>query len=65
MGDFLGSVGVVISALIIKYTDWPGKLYADPIMGCIIAVFILNSAYPLLIESASNLMQGSPFKVHD
>lgn len=32
MGDALGSVVVIISALIIWLTEWEYKYYADPLM---------------------------------
>ncbi|XP_002163379.3 uncharacterized protein LOC100214485 isoform X1 [Hydra vulgaris] len=60
LGDALGSVIVVISALIIMFVkaDWTN--YVDPAMSIISVSIILASSFSLLKESIMILMQTSP-----
>lgn len=60
MSDALGSVIVMISAVIIKYTDWEYKYYCDPALSMVLVVLILHSVWPLLRESALILLQTVP-----
>lgn len=60
LGDFLGSVAVIISGLVIKYTTWEWRTYVDPLCSLVIALLILCSTVPLLRECVSVLLQNSP-----
>jgi zinc transporter 1 len=60
LADALGSVIVIISALVIWFTDWEGRVYVDPALSCLMTVLILNSVWPLLQESALILLQTVP-----
>eukprot|EP00092_Neocalanus_flemingeri_P047619 GFUD01054035.1.p1 GENE.GFUD01054035.1~~GFUD01054035.1.p1 ORF type:complete len:536 (-),score=154.62 GFUD01054035.1:840-2447(-) len=60
MADALGSVIVIISALIMWQTDWEYKYYVDPGLSILLVVLILRSVWPLLIESALILLQTVP-----
>jgi solute carrier family 30 (zinc transporter), member 1 len=60
MSDALGSVIVMISAIIIKYTDWSWKYYCDPGLSMLLVILILHSVWPLLRESALILLQTVP-----
>lgn len=60
MADALGSVIVMISALVVLYTDWSIRLYIDPILSVIMVCLILRSTWPLLTESAMILLQTVP-----
>lgn len=60
MSDALGSVIVMISALIIKYTEWEHKYYCDPALSILLVILILHSVWPLLRESALILLQTVP-----
>tara|TARA_R110002003_G_scaffold2474_1_gene24378 strand:+ start:4249 stop:5118 length:870 start_codon:yes stop_codon:yes gene_type:complete len=60
IGDALGNVGVIVSALIIWLTPWPGRFYADPAVSLFIAVIILKTTIPLTTASAKILLQGTP-----
>lgn len=53
----MGSVGVVISTLLIKYKGW---LVADPACSIFISVLIVASVIPLLRNSAEILLQRIP-----
>lgn len=57
LADTLGSVGVVISTLLIKYKGW---LIADPACSIFISVMIIASVIPLLRNSAEILLQRIP-----
>lgn len=48
MADTLGSVGVIISTILIHYFHWTGF---DPIASLLIGVMILGSVVPLVIDS--------------
>ncbi|KAM6549919.1 hypothetical protein CsatB_021595 [Cannabis sativa] len=61
LADTLGSVGVVISTLLIKYKGW---LVADPACSIFISVLIVSSVIPLLRNSAEVLLQRVP-RVHE
>jgi hypothetical protein len=58
--DALGSVVVIISALIMWLTDWEYKLYVDPGLSLLLVILILRSVWPLLIDSALILLQTVP-----
>ncbi|KAL7035336.1 hypothetical protein ACKWTF_008331 [Chironomus riparius] len=60
MSDALGSVIVMISAVIIKYSDWEYKYYCDPALSMLLVALILHSVWPLLRESALILLQTVP-----
>lgn len=60
LGDALGNVGVIVTALIIWLTDWPGKNYADPAVSLFITLIILRSALPLTFATSKILLQATP-----
>lgn len=60
LGDALGNVGVIATALIIWLTDWPGRYYADPAVSLFITLIILKSAVPLTIAASKILLQATP-----
>jgi len=57
LADTLGSVGVIVSALLMQYFGW---MIADPICSMIIAILIFISVGALLKESTAILMQRQP-----
>lgn len=61
LADTLGSVGVVISTLLIRYKGW---LVADPACSIFISILIVSSVIPLLRNSAEILLQRVP-KAHE
>lgn len=60
LGDALGNVGVIVTALVIWLTDWRYKLYTDPMVSLFITVIILRSALPLTFATAKILLQATP-----
>ncbi|CAF0853229.1 unnamed protein product [Brachionus calyciflorus] len=57
LADTMGSVGVIISSLLIRFFGWH---IADPICSMIIAFLITLSVIPLLRDSGGILMQRQP-----
>ena len=63
IGDALGSIGVLISAIIIKWGKFSWRFYFDPICSLIVCFLILRGAIPLFIESGKILLLGCPSSV--
>ena len=57
LADALGSVGVVISSILIRAFGWS---IADPICSLMISVLILMSVVPLIQDTAWILLQHTP-----
>ena len=62
LADALGSVGVIISSLLIRYFNMQ---LADPICSIFIATLIIWSVYPLLKRSSYALLQATPPDVEE
>nr|CAI5847166.1 unnamed protein product [Callosobruchus analis] len=60
LSDALGSVIVIISALVFWLTDWEYKVYIDPALSIVLVLLILHSVWPLLRDSALILLQTVP-----
>ncbi|KFA54951.1 hypothetical protein S40293_02322 [Stachybotrys chartarum IBT 40293] len=60
IGDALGNLGVIVTALVIWLTDLPGKYYADPIVSLFITVIILKTSIPLTLATSRILLQATP-----
>jgi cobalt-zinc-cadmium efflux system protein len=57
MSDMLGSLGVIIAALVVMFTGWR---LADPIIGAGIGLFIIPRTWLLLRQAIHILMEGTP-----
>ena len=57
MSDMLGSLGVIIAALVVMFTGWR---LADPIIGAGIGLFIVPRTWPLMRQAIHILMEGTP-----
>lgn len=57
LGDTLGSVAVIVGAILIYFTGW---MPIDPILSLIMATIIGIGAYRLVRESAHVLLEGVP-----
>ena len=57
LGDLLGSIGVILSALLMLAFGW---WLADPLIGIIIGILLLLSSGRLLWKVLHVLMQGTP-----
>lgn len=60
LGDALGSVIVIINAIVIHFASGQWTLYIDPVMSVIMVIIILKTSIPLLKESSMILMQTVP-----
>lgn len=57
VGDAAASVGVIIAAIIIRFTGW----YAvDPVISIFICLIIIYSAYKIIRDSSNILLEGVP-----
>jgi len=57
LGDLLGSVGVIVAAIILFTTGWS---YADPIIGVGIGLFILPRTFKLTRQAVRILLEVAP-----
>jgi cobalt-zinc-cadmium efflux system protein len=55
--DALGSLGVVVSAVVLLATGWR---YADPLAGLLIGVLVLVGSYGLVRDAFDVLMEAAP-----
>lgn len=55
--DMLGSLGVIVGALLIRYTGWT---LLDPLIAVLIALWVLPRTWTLLRAAGQVLMQGVP-----
>lgn len=60
LADLIGSVGVLISGAVILLTGWT---YADPIIGVLIAVWVLPRVFGLAKRSLRILFQHAPERI--
>ena len=60
MGDALGNIGVIGSALFIWLTSYSWRFYSDPLISLVITVIILASAIPLCKAASRILLQAVP-----
>ncbi|OUT21764.1 hypothetical protein CAS74_002738 [Pichia kudriavzevii] len=63
LGDALGNIGVMASAIFIWKTDYSWKYYFDPFISLVITCIIFSSALPLCKRSSRILLQGTPSTV--
>ncbi|HEX3289869.1 MAG TPA: cation diffusion facilitator family transporter [Gaiella sp.] len=57
IADLLGSVGVIVAAVVILVTGWT---VADPVVSVLIALLIVGSAWGVLRDSTAILMEETP-----
>jgi solute carrier family 30 (zinc transporter), member 1 len=60
LGDALGNIGVIVTALFIWLTDFSWRFYADPVISLVITAIIFSSALPLVKSASLILLQGVP-----
>ena len=61
MSDALGSVIVIISALVMwQAPDWRFAIFVDPCLSLIMVILMMWNVWPLLLESALILLQTIP-----
>jgi cobalt-zinc-cadmium efflux system protein len=57
LGDLLGSAAALVAALVIIFTGWTP---IDPILSVFVALLLFRSAWALVHESGSLLLEGAP-----
>ena len=57
LGDFLTSVGVLVSGIILLYRPW---VWLDPLLSLLIVFFILKSCWAILKSATGILMNATP-----
>jgi cobalt-zinc-cadmium efflux system protein len=55
--DMLGSIGVILGAVLIRFT---GALWLDPLIACLIGLWVVPRSWVLLKEALNILLQGAP-----
>lgn len=60
LGDALGNIGVIATALFIWLTHFSWRFYADPVISLVITGIIFSSALPLVKSASLILLQGVP-----
>jgi len=60
LGDALGNIGVIATALFIRLTDFSWRFYSDPVISLVITAIIFSSALPLVKSASLILLQGVP-----
>jgi len=56
-GDALGSIGIIVGALVIRYTGWDR---VDPLLSAAIGALIIWTAWDIIKESLNILLEGLP-----
>ena len=57
ISDALGSIGLIIAALLISFFEWTA---ADPIISILVSLLILKGAWTIIKKSIHILMEGTP-----
>ncbi|SJM33694.1 Cation efflux system protein CzcD (fragment) [Mesorhizobium delmotii] len=57
LSDMLGSLGVIVAALVIMWSGWT---LADPIIGALIGLFIVPRTWRLISQAVHILLEGVP-----
>ena len=64
MGDALGNVGVIATALFIWLTPYAWRFYSDPVVSLFISFIILTSAIPLCRAASRILLMATPGSIN-
>ena len=57
VSDFLGSIGIVVAAVLLQYNEW---ILADPIVSIGVAALIAASSWRLVLKVFYAIMEGTP-----
>jgi cobalt-zinc-cadmium efflux system protein len=61
VSDVLGSIGVIVAAVIMLATGW---YYADAIFSVLIGLFILLRTWKLLVQAVNVLLESTPAQIN-
>ena len=59
--DMLGSLGVIVAAIVIRFTGWA---WVDSLVAVLIGFWVLPRTWILLRESLHVLLEGVPKEIH-
>ena len=62
-GDFLGSIIVILTGLLIKYTDWEYRFYIDPLASLLVIIVIVASSLKLFKYTINILLHRTPRQI--
>jgi cobalt-zinc-cadmium efflux system protein len=57
LGDLVGAIGIIVGALVIRFTGWQ---QADPVLSILIGVLIVWTAWDIIREALNILLEGLP-----
>jgi cation diffusion facilitator family transporter len=60
LGDFFGSIAVVISACVVKFTNWKYKDYLDPCLSVLIIIILVYGSQNLLRRTGAIVLERCP-----
>lgn len=66
LGDALGSVGVIVSALVVMYGEarfGDARFYVDPLCSLLVVAILVAGSVPLIRRCAGILLQATPGRV--
>ena len=63
MGDFFGSIAVLISACVVKFTEWKYKDYVDPVLSLVIVIILVCSTQNLFRKTSKQILERCPEEV--
>jgi zinc transporter 1 len=64
LGDFLGSLGVILSGVSLMFMEAPLKYYVDPAVSLIIALILMKSSIPLVKSCSKILLMSVPTHIN-
>jgi zinc transporter 1 len=62
-GDFLRSIGMIITALIYYLSDWTWRAYVDPIFSILIALMLVKGSVDLFKKTSMTIVERCPDSV--
>jgi zinc transporter 1 len=60
LGDFMGSIGVMITGLVYYFTTWAIKPYFDPFFSLLIVGILMRGSIPLFAKTAKIVAERCP-----
>lgn len=63
LGDALGSVGVILTGIVVYFVEAEWKYYADPVFSVLLGLLIAKTSVPVVLQSAHLLLQSVPKSV--
>lgn len=64
LGDFLGSVAVMVTGFVILFTNWKYSDYLDPAMSLFIALILFYSSAKLIKRTSAVVIESCPTEIN-